>query len=228
MSLDTLKTNQDLLDCEFTPEQAQVVTKLLVDRDEDLATKEDIAHHSATTTHKIDQIQHDVDQVQGNVDQLRKDVEREFGQVRTEMETGFAQARGDLEREIGQVRTEMESGFAQARGDLEREIGQVRTEMESGFAQVRADMERDLDQLRTEMETGFAHMGERFGRELAHLSELFSRELAHAITEANRHTDARFDESRLLTERVERRVLLAAVGIGGVIIAAVGLISALT
>ena len=206
MSLDTLKTNQDLLDCEFTPEQAQVVTKLLVDRDEDLATKEDIARHSATTTHKIDQIQHDVDQVQGNVDQLCKDVEREFGQVRTEMETGFAQARGDLEREIGQVRTEMESGFAQ----------------------VRADMERDLDQLRTEMETGFAHMGERFGRELAHLSELFSRELAHAITEANRHTDARFDESRLLTERVERRVLLAAVGIGGVIIAAVGLISALT
>lgn len=184
MSLDTLKTNQDLLDCEFTSEQAQVVTRLLVDRDEDLATKEDLARHSATTDHKIDQVQHNVDQVQGNVDQLRTDMEREFRQVRTEMEAGFAQMRGD--------------------------------------------MERDLAQLRTEMETGFAHMGERFGRELAHLSELFSRELAHAITEANRHTDARFDESRLLIERVERRVLLAAVGVGGVIIAAVGLISALT
>lgn len=206
MSLDTLKTNQDLLDCEFTSEQAQVVTRLLVDRDEDLATKEDLARRSATTDHKIDQVQHNVDQVQGNVDQLRKD-----------MESGFAQARADLEREIGQVRTEMEFGFAQVRADMEREIGQVR-----------ADMGRDLDQLRTEMETGFAHMGERFGRELAHLSELFSRELAHAITETNRHTDARFDESRLLIERVERRVLLAAVGVGGVIIAAVGLISALT
>ena len=206
MSLDTLKTNQDLLDCEFTSEQAQVVTRLLVDRDEDLATKEDLARHSATTDHRIDQVQHNVDQVQGNVDQLRTDMEREFSQVRTEMEAGFAQARADLGREISQVRTEMEAGFAQMRGD----------------------MERDLAQLRTEMETGFAHMGERFGRELAHLSELFSRELAHAITEANRHTDARFDESRLLIERVERRVLLAAVGVGGVIIAAVGLISALT
>ena len=217
MSLDTLKTNQDLLDCEFTSEQAQVVTRLLVDRDEDLATKEDLARHSATTDHKIDQVQHNVDQVQGHVDQLRKD-----------MEAGFAQARADLEREIGQVRTEMESGFAQVRADMGREIGQVRTEMESGFAQVRADMGREIGQLRTEMETGFAHMGERFSRELAHLSELFSRELAHAITETNRHTDARFDESRLLIERVERRVLLAAVGVGGVIIAAVGLISALT
>ena len=78
-------------------------------------------------------------------------------------------------------------------------------------------LERKISQACAEMEAGFDRMG-----------EIMSRDLAHAFAEANRRMDVRFDESRLLIERVERRLLLATVGIGGVIVAAVGLISALT
>ena len=78
-------------------------------------------------------------------------------------------------------------------------------------------IERQIDEVCAEMEASFARTG-----------ELISRELAHAFAEANRRRDIRFDEMRLLIERGERRMLLAAVGIGGVIIAAVGPIVALT
>ena len=83
MSLDTLKTLESLRGCQFTPEQAEVMTGILIEREEDLVTKEDFA--------------------------------RELGQLRKDMETGFAL---------------MESRFA---------------EMEREFARLREDHRRDLE-----------------------------------------------------------------------------------
>lgn len=88
MSLDTLKTLESLRGCQFTPEQAEVMTGILIEREEDLVTKEDFA--------------------------------RELGQLRKDMETGFAL----MEREFARMREDH-------RRDLEHAMAEQRRFTES-------------------------------------------------------------------------------------------------
>lgn len=88
MSLDTLKTLESLRGCQFTPEQAEVMTGILIEREEDLVTKEDFA--------------------------------REIGQLRKDMEAGFAL----MEREFARMREDH-------RRDLEHAMAEQRRFTES-------------------------------------------------------------------------------------------------
>ena len=88
MSLDTLKTLESLRGCQFTPEQAEVMTGILIEREEDLVTKEDFA--------------------------------RELGQLRKDMEAGFAL----MEREFARMREDH-------RRDLEHAMAEQRRFTES-------------------------------------------------------------------------------------------------
>ena len=84
MSLDTLKTLESLRGCEFTPQQAEVMTGILIEREEDLVTKEDLAREL-------------------------QDVRREIGDLRKDMEHGFALMErrfAEMEREFAQLREE--------------------------------------------------------------------------------------------------------------------------
>ena len=95
MSLDTLKTLESLRGCQFTPEQAEVMTGILIEREEDLVTKEDFA--------------------------------RELGQLRKDMETGFALMErrfAELEREFARMREDH-------RRDLEHAMAEQRRFTES-------------------------------------------------------------------------------------------------
>ena len=59
-------------------------------------------------------------------------VDKEFAQVRGEMDAGFAQ-----------MRSEMDAGFAR----VDKELAQVRGEMDAGFAQMRSEMEKSIKTL---------------------------------------------------------------------------------
>ena len=110
MSLDTLKTLESLRGCEFTPEQAEVVTGILIEREEDLATKEDLT--------------------------------REVGDLRRDMEHGFAlieqrltQMEGTMEREFARQREEY-------RRDLEHAMAEQRRHTDSVAEQAALSTER--------------------------------------------------------------------------------------
>lgn len=102
MSLDTLKTLESLRGCQFTPEQAEVMTGILIEREEDLVTKEDFAREMA------------------GIDQRFKDVQRDLDQLRKDMETGFAL----MEREFARLREDH-------RRDLEHAMAEQRRFTES-------------------------------------------------------------------------------------------------
>ena len=61
-------------------------------------------------------------------------LERQMGQLRTDLELQMGQLRTDLERQMGQLRTDLERQMGQLRTDLERQMGQLRTD----FAPVKA------------------------------------------------------------------------------------------
>lgn len=82
MSLDTLKTLESLRGCQFTPEQAEVMTGILIEREEDLVTKEDFAR--------------ELGQLRKDMDALRKDMETGFAL----MEREFARMREDHRRDL--------------------------------------------------------------------------------------------------------------------------------
>lgn len=102
MSLDTLKTLESLRGCQFTPEQAEVMTGILIEREEDLVTKEDFAREMA------------------GIDQRFKDVQRDLDQLRKDMETGFTL----MEREFARLREDH-------RRDLEHAMAEQRRFTES-------------------------------------------------------------------------------------------------
>ncbi len=90
MSLDTLKTLESLRGCQFTPEQAEVMTGILIEREEDLVTKEDFARE---------------------LGQLRKDMET----LRKDMETGFALMEREFARMREDHRRDLEHAMAEQR-----------------------------------------------------------------------------------------------------------------
>ena len=106
MSLDTLKTLESLRGCQFTPEQAEVMTGILIEREEDLVTKEDFA--------------------------------RELGQLRKDMEAGFAL----MEREFAKMREDH-------RRDLEHAMAEQRRFTES--VDERAALRNERSQRETQL-----------------------------------------------------------------------------
>lgn len=113
MSLDTLKTLESLRGCQFTPEQAEVMTGILIEREEDLVTKEDFA--------------------------------RELGQLRKDMETGFALMErrfAELEREFARMREDH-------RRDLEHAMAEQRRFTES--VDERAALRNERSQRETQL-----------------------------------------------------------------------------
>lgn len=106
MSLDTLKTLESLRGCQFTPEQAEVMTGILIEREEDLVTKEDFA--------------------------------RELGQLRKDMEAGFAL----MEREFARMREDH-------RRDLEHAMAEQRRFTES--VDERAALRNERSQRETQL-----------------------------------------------------------------------------
>lgn len=100
MSLDTLKTLESLRGCQFTPEQAEVVTGILIEREEDLVTKEDFAREMV------------------GVDRSFKDVQRDIDQLRKDMEAGFAL----MEHRFAEMQESMEREFARIREDHRRDL----------------------------------------------------------------------------------------------------------
>ena len=132
MSLDTLETNQSLRDCEFTEEQAKLLARLLVDRDEDLVKQEELDRRLLESDHKTDNLQRDVEQ-------LRVDMENGFTQTQEAMERGFAQLHVDMER-----------SFEQARADTLRDLEQLRLEMKRDLDLSQAEQRRHTEQVASE------------------------------------------------------------------------------
>ena len=100
MSLDTLKTLESLRGCQFTSEQAEVMTGILIEREEDLVTKEDFARE---------------------LDQLRKDMETGFALMESrfaEMDRRFA----EMDRRFIEMQESMEREFARVREDHRRDL----------------------------------------------------------------------------------------------------------
>lgn len=100
MSLDTLKTLESLRGCEFTPEQAEVVTGILIEREEDLVTKADLKQDLAGVEHQV------------------KDVRRDVDQLRKDMEAGFAL----MEQRLTRMEETMEREFARQREEYRRDL----------------------------------------------------------------------------------------------------------
>ena len=123
MSLDTLKTLESLRGCEFTPEQAEVVTGILIEREEDLATKADLAQEMA------------------GVDREVKDVQRDVNQLRKDMETGFAL----MERRFTEMQKAMERRFTEMQEAMEREIMRLREDARRDLEHAMAEQRRHTD-----------------------------------------------------------------------------------
>lgn len=100
MSLDTLKTLESLRSCEFTPEQAEVVTGILIEREEDLVTKADLAQEMAGVDRQIKEVQRDVDQLRHDTESSFARMERRLAEMQALMEREFARAREDAQRDL--------------------------------------------------------------------------------------------------------------------------------
>lgn len=123
MSLDTLKTLESLRGCEFTPEQAEVVTGILIEREEDLVTKADLKQELAGVEHQVKDVQRDVDQ-------LRKD-----------MEAGFAL----MEQRLTRIEETTERRFAEMQESMEREFARQREEYRRDLEYAMAEQRRHTD-----------------------------------------------------------------------------------
>ncbi len=84
MAIPSLKWYRRLMEAGFTDEQARAMTGILIEREEDLVTNEDLAREL-------------------------QDVRREIGDLRKDMEHGFALMErrfAEMEREFAQLREE--------------------------------------------------------------------------------------------------------------------------
>ncbi len=131
MSLDALQTHQTLRDCQFTPQQAQVLTALLLEREAELVSKEDSERQTA--------------ELKGSIDQLRADTERGIDQLRVDTERSIDQLRADTKRSIDQLRTDTERSIDQLRVDTERSIDQLRADTERNLEHGLAEVRRHAD-----------------------------------------------------------------------------------
>ena len=96
--LDTLEVARSLTDVDFTPAQADAITK---------AVRRAAEHGDHVTP----------DQLAAALAEIRTEMRTEFAEVRTEMQTGFAAIR----TEFAAVRTE----FAEGQGDLRAGIASL-------------------------------------------------------------------------------------------------------
>lgn len=113
MSLDTLKTLESLRGCQFTPEQAEVMTGILIEREEDLVTKEDFAR-------ELDQLRKDMETGFALMDRRFAEMEREFARLREDH-------RRDLEHAMAEQRRFTES--VDNRAALRNERSQRETQL---------------------------------------------------------------------------------------------------
>lgn len=139
MSLDTLETSQSLRDCEFTDEQATLLARLLVERDEDLVKKEELDRRLLESDHKVDNLQRDMENGFAQV-------QESFARMQAEMERGFAQLRAEMERDREQLRLEMERDREQLRAEME----QLRLEMRRDLELSQAEQRRHTEQVASE------------------------------------------------------------------------------
>ena len=126
MSLDTLKTLESLRGCEFTPQQAEVMTGILIEREEDLVTKEDLAREL-------------------------QDVRREIGDLRKDMEHGFALMErrfAEMDRrfvEMDRRFVEMQESTDQRFVAMDRRFVEMQEAVEREFALLREETQRNLE-----------------------------------------------------------------------------------
>ena len=71
---------------------------------------------------------------------LRLDMHTEIGSVRSDMQTGFANAHD----ETNQLRSDMQTGIASVRSDMHTEIASVRSDMQTGFADLATSIHEDM------------------------------------------------------------------------------------
>ena len=119
MSLDTLKTLESLRGCEFTPQQAEVMTGILIEREEDLVTKEDLAREL-------------------------QDVRREIGDLRKDMEPGFALMErrfAEMDRRFVEMQESTDRRFA----EMDRRFVEMQESTEREFALLREETQRNLE-----------------------------------------------------------------------------------
>ena len=100
--LDTLEVARSLTDVDFTPAQADAITK---------AVRRAAEHGDHVTP----------DQLAAALAEVRAEMRTEFAAVRTEMQTGFAEIRTEMRTEFAAVRT----GFAAVQGDLRAGIASL-------------------------------------------------------------------------------------------------------
>ena len=100
--LDTLEVARSLTDVDFTPAQADAITK---------AVRRAAEHGDHVTP----------DQLAAALAEVRAEMQTEFAAVRTEMQTGFAEIRTEMRTEFAAVRTE----FAAVQGDLRAGIASL-------------------------------------------------------------------------------------------------------
>lgn len=121
MSLDTLKTLESLRGCEFTPEQAEVVTGILIEREEDLVTKEDLARETRELRRDME---HGFALMEQRLTRMEETTERRFTEMQESMEREFARLREehrrDLEHAMAEQRRHTDAVVEQAALSTER------------------------------------------------------------------------------------------------------------
>ena len=132
MSLDTLKTLESLRGCEFTPQQAEVMTGILIEREEDLVTKEDLAR--------------ELQDVRREIGDLRKDMEHGFALMErrfAEMDRRFVEMQESTDRRFA----EMDRRFVEMQESTEREFAQLREENQRNLEHAMAEQRRHTDRV---------------------------------------------------------------------------------
>ena len=107
--LDTLEVARSLTDVDFTPAQADAITK---------AVRRAAEHGDHVTP----------DQLAAALAEVRAEMQTGFAEVRAEMQTGFAEIRTEMRTEFAAVRTEfaaVRTEFAEGQGDLRAGIASL-------------------------------------------------------------------------------------------------------
>ena len=106
---DTLEVARSLTDVDFTPAQADAITK---------AVRRAAEHGDHVTP----------DQLAAALAEVRTEMRTGFAEVRAEMQTGFAEIRTEMRTEFAAVRTEfaaVRTEFAEGQGDLRAGIASL-------------------------------------------------------------------------------------------------------
>ncbi len=102
------------------------------------------------------------------------DLDRRFGEVRTDIDRRFTEAGAGLDRRFGEVRTDIDRRFTEAGAGLDRRFGEVRTDIDRRFAEALGAMQAGFAEARDDRRRLEEKLDEH-GKEVARLQGIVER-----------------------------------------------------